>query len=158
MATTDKTIATSGDTALVLKDTTKDDTKPQKAGERGPKSALEGGEGSREEAEANKGKGQVYSVQIHTDEKGLEVKYFGGDSGDDAANQALAMKGYKGVSIRGVTPASDPDANSLGGENMAKIMIANAANNGHLVNTLGTDANAEATEKLGKADVAELGE
>jgi hypothetical protein len=67
------------------------------------------------------------------------------------------MKGYRGVSVRGVTPASDPDANSLGGERDAAIMISKAANNGHLVNTLGTDANAEATEKLGKADVTELG-
>ena len=155
----DKTIASTGEAALVLKDTAATtDTKPQKAGERGPKSALEGGEGSREWAEANAAGEQVYSVQIHTDAKGLEVKYFPGASGDDAANKALAHKGYAGVSIRGVTPASDPDANSMGGETMAAIMIANAANNGHLVNTLGTDANAEATAKLAKADIKDLGE
>ena len=155
----DKTIASTGDTALVLKDTTnKTADKPQKAGERGPKSALEGGEGSRAYAVANASGKQVYSVQMHTDEKGLEVKYFPGESGDEAVNAALALKGYKGVSIRGVTPASDPDANSMGGEAMAATMIANGANNGNLINTLGTEANAEATAKLARADIAELGE
>ena len=118
----------------------------------------DGGEGSREYAEASKGGKQVYSVQMHTDEKGLEVKYFPGESGDEAVNSALSLKGYKGVSIRGVTPASDPDANSMGGERDAAIMISNATNNGHLINTLGTTANAEATEKLGRADIQELGE
>ncbi len=95
---------------------------------------------------------------MHTDAKGLEVKYFPAETGDEAANAALKLKGYKGVSIRGVTPHSDPDANSMGGERDAAIMIGNALNNGHLINTLGTPANAEATEKLGLADVKELGE
>jgi hypothetical protein len=124
----------------------------------GPKSALEGGPGSRAAAEAAEGKGQVYSVQCHTDEDGLFVLYFKGDSGDDAANQALKTEGYKGISIRGVTPATDPDPNSMGGERDAAIMISNAANGGNVINTLGTDANAEAVEKLGRADVQDLGE
>ncbi len=124
----------------------------------GPKSALEGGPGSFAAAQAAEGKGQVYSVQCHTDDKGLFVLYFKGDSGDDAANQALKSEGYKGLSIRGVTPATDPDPNSMGGERDAAIMIGNANNGGAIINTLGTDANAEATEKLGVADIRELGE
>jgi hypothetical protein len=48
---------------------------------------------------------------------------------------------------------------SLGGERDAGIMIANAENSGDAgVNPLGTEANAEAVEKLGKADISELGE
>jgi hypothetical protein len=59
--------------------------------------------------------------------------------------------------VRGVTPYSDPDANSLGGERDAAAMIQNAENPGAIVNTLGTEANVEATKKLGKADIKELG-
>ena len=61
------------------------------------------------------------------------------------------------MSIRGVTPSSDPDANSLGGERDAAAMMANADNDSHLVNTLGTEANAEVTRKLAKADIKDLG-
>lgn len=100
-----------------------------------------------------------YSVQIHTDEKGLEVfEPIDADSGDEAAQKALAKKNYRGASVRGVTPYSDPDPNSLGGERDAGIMYANAENQGAIINTLGTESNREATEKLGKADVTELGE
>lgn len=101
-----------------------------------------------------------YSVQIHTDEKGLEVfEPIDAESGDEAAQKALAKKNYRGASVRGVQPYSDPDANSLGGERDAGIMYANAENAGDAgVNPLGTEANREATEKLGKADVTELGE
>ncbi len=134
------------------------DDKPQKAGERGPKSALEGGLGSREYAEANKGKGQVYSVQVHTDEKGVQVQYHSGESGDEAAGKALAANSYRGTSIRGVDVASAPDANSMGGERDAAIMIEKAGNQGYIVNSLGTDANAKTTAELAKADVTELGE
>ena len=101
-----------------------------------------------------------YSVQVHTDEKGLEVfEPIEAKSGDEAAQKALAKKGYAGTSIRGVTPYSDPDPNSLGGERDASIMIANAENGGDAgINPLGTEANAKATEELGKADIKELGE
>lgn len=151
-------VATAGDTKLVLQTGEQEAQPIQKAGERGPKSALEGGVGSREYAEANASGKQVYSVQIHTDEKGVEVKYFPAVGGDDAANQALKLKDYKGVSIRGVDVASAPDANSMGGERDAAIMIGKAANKGYIVNSLGTDDNAEATAELAKADVKELGE
>jgi hypothetical protein len=130
-------------------------------GGRGPKSALEGGKGSPEEAE--KKKAIEYSVQLHTDveghglKKGLNVRYFTAETGDDAVKQALDAHGYDGVSIRGVTPSSDPDANSLGGERDAAAMIANADNDSHIVNTLGTEANAEVTKKLAKADIKDLG-
>ncbi len=125
----------------------------------GPKSALKGGEGSEAQLNADGTKKLRYSVQCHTDEKGLEVfEPIDADSGDDAANQVLAKKGYKGVSIRGVQPYSDPDANSLGGERDAAIMIGNGQNAGNIINTLGTDANADATAKLAKADVKDLGE
>jgi len=80
------------------------------------------------------------------------------DSGDEAAQKALEKKNYRGASVRGVTPYSDPDPNSLGGERDAGIMIGNAENSGAIINTLGTEANAKATEKLGKADITELGE
>lgn len=100
-----------------------------------------------------------YSVQIHTDEKGLEViEPIDAENGDEAAQKALEKKNYRGASVRGVTPYSDPDPNSLGGERDAGIMIANAENGGNIINTLGTEANAKATEKLGKADISELGE
>lgn len=123
----------------------------------GPKSALKTGKvdagGDRAEKGAIK-----YSVQVHTDERGLEVIEVSAMSGDEAAQKALKQHAYKGTSVRGVTPVSDPDANSLGGEREAANMIRNAENPGAVINTLGTDANAEATEKLGKADVKELGE
>lgn len=100
-----------------------------------------------------------YSVQIHTDEKGLEVfEPIAAASGDEAAKIALEKKNFRGASVRGVTPYSDPDANSLGGEREAGIMYGNAANAGAGTDTFGTEANREATEKLGKADVTELGE
>jgi hypothetical protein len=125
----------------------------------GPPSSLKthepiGGDG------AGKDSGKInYSVQIHTDEKGLEVfEPIAADSGDEAAKIALEKKNYRGASVRGVTPYSDPDPNSLGGERDAGIMIANAENGGNVINTLGTEANAEATEKLGRADIKELGE
>ena len=57
-----------------------------------------------------------------------------------------------------MTPATDPDPNSLGGERDAGIMYANAENAGDAIDPMGTEANREATEKLGKADVSELGE
>ena len=95
-------------------------------------------------------------MQLHTAENGLEVKYVTASSGDEAAQKVLAGCGYKGASIRGVTPASDPDPNSLGGERDAAQMISNASNAGAVVNTLGTEANEEATEKLGRADITEL--
>lgn len=127
----------------------------------GPKSALKGGVGSRGEgATGQRATNKLrYSVQIHTDEKGLEVfEPIDAESGDEAAQKALAKKNYVGASVRGVTPYSDPDPNSLGGEREAATMIANAENPGAIVNTLGTEANAETTEELGKQDIKELGE
>ena len=124
----------------------------------GPKSSLKTGTPAGGD-EAPVTRGMDYSVQIHTDEKGLEVfEPIHAESGDEAAAKALAKKDYRGASVRGVTPYSDPDANSLGGERDAGIMIANAENAGGIINTLGTEANAKAVEKLGKADVTELGE
>jgi hypothetical protein len=128
----------------------------------GPKSALKGGVGAHGEGatgvQASDGSIQ-YSVQCHTDEKGLfVVEPIAAKSGDEAAAKALAKCDFKGVSVRGVTPYSDPDANSLGGERDAAAMIANAENSGAIINTLGTDANVEATKKLGRADISELGE
>jgi hypothetical protein len=123
---------------------------------KGPRSSLETGKGTAETNGAPESKGMSYSVQLHTEENGLEVKYVTAESGDEAAQKVLAGCQYKNASIRGVTPASDPDANSLGGERDAAVMIDNAENHGAIINTLGTDANAEATEKLGKADIAEL--
>ena len=84
------------------------------------------------------------------------VENLGGVSGALAAQKVLASEGYKEASIRGITPASDPDANSLGGERDAAIMIANAENHGTVINSLGTPANEKATEGLGKGDVSEL--
>lgn len=121
---------------------------------KGPPSALEGGEGSAKSYEEPGA--QSYSVQVHTEDKGLEVKYYTAKTGDEAAQKALAAEGYANASIRGVTPASDPDANSLGGEREAAVMIQNAHNPGSVINSLGTEANAKATEELGKADVTEL--
>ncbi len=134
-------------------------------GKPGPKSALDGGVGSQKEFDDAKAKGMDYDVQCHSDlevgglKRGLSVLRFNAVSGDEAALKAReAHKANYSLSIRGVTPASDPDPNSLGGEREASIMIANANNNGHLINTLGTDANAEATTKLAKADIQDLGE
>jgi hypothetical protein len=46
-----------------------------------------------------------YSVQIHTDEKGLEVmEPIEAESGDEAAKIALEKKNYRGASVRGVQP------------------------------------------------------
>jgi hypothetical protein len=123
----------------------------------GPKSALKGGQGSDEASEVTKK--LQYSVQIHTDEKGLEVvEPIDAESGDEAASKALAKYNYKGASVRGVQPYSDPDPNSLGGEREAANMLRNAQNDGNIINTLGTEANAEATKKLAKADIKELGQ
>jgi hypothetical protein len=127
----------------------------------GPKSALKGGVGADGEhfASGDQTKKLQYSVQVHTDEKGLEVmEPIEAESGDEAAKIALEKKNYRGASVRGVQPYSDPDPNSLGGERDAVNMIRNANNGGAIINTLGTEANAEAVEKLGKADIAELGE
>jgi hypothetical protein len=128
----------------------------------GPKSALKGGVGSHGEGAVGTNEepgSQKYSVQCHTDEKGLYVvEPISAKSGDEAAAKALAQQDYKGVSVRGVTPYSDPDPNSLGGERDAAAMIANAENPGAIVNTLGTEANAKATKELGKADIKELGQ
>ena len=124
----------------------------------GPKSSLKTGTPTGG-VENPSTKGMDYSVQIHTDEKGLEVfEPIRAESGDEAASKALAKKNYRGASVRGVTPYSDPDANSLGGEREAGIMFGNAENAGNIINTLGTEANREATEKLGRADVTELGQ
>lgn len=98
-----------------------------------------------------------YSVQIHTDEKGLEVfEPISAKSGDEAAQKALAKKNYHGASVRGVQPYSDPDANSLGGERDAGIMIANAEAGGTV--PISTEANDKAVEELGKGDIKDLGE
>jgi hypothetical protein len=126
----------------------------------GPKSALKGGLGSDgEQVAGDVTKKLQYSVQVHTDEKGLEVmEPIDADSGDEAAQKALEQKNYRGASVRGVQPYSDPDPNSLGGEREAVNMIRNAQNGGNIINTLGTEANAEATRKLGEADIKELGQ
>jgi hypothetical protein len=125
----------------------------------GPKSALKTGKPAGEDQSGREPGTQNYSVQCHTDEKGLFVmEPIAAKSGDEAASKALKTEGYKGLSVRGVTPYSDPDPNSLGGEREASNMISNAENPGAIVNTLGTEANAEASENLGKADIKELGE
>lgn len=165
-------IATSGDTKLVLQNTAESDRPVQKAGEKGPASSLETGVGSvtgasaggehdfegRRGEGATKPKGQLYSVQKHDDENGVQIEYVEATSGDEAAQKVLAAASYKGTSIRGVDVASAPDANSMGGERDAAIMIANAESPGDAVDPLGTDANRKATEGLGKADITELGE
>jgi hypothetical protein len=123
---------------------------------KGPPSSLETGKGTVETNSGPTSKAINYSVQLHTEEKGLEVKYVTAESGDEAAQKVLAAEGYSKASIRGITPASDPDANSLGGERDAATMIDNAENRGAVINTLGTEANEKAVEGLGKADVTEL--
>lgn len=122
---------------------------------KGPPSALETGKSGIASVDNEAGT-QSYAVQLHTADKGLEVKYVSAKSGDEAAQKVLAAEGYKEATIRGITPASDPDANSLGGERDAAQMINNASNGGAIINTLGTDANRVATEKLGAADIEEL--
>lgn len=165
-------VASSGDSELVMRSTAPaSDRTPQKAGQKGPPSSLETGKGSPTGASAGgtqdyegrrktptAAKSQTYSVQVHTDEDGLEVLYIDAESGDEAAQKALAKKNYKGASIRGVTPASDPDPNSLGGEREASIMLSNADNPLGGVDPLGTSANRKATEELAKGDIEELGE
>ena len=134
-------------------------------GTRGPKSALEGGDISTASGEAfDSDKAIEYSVQVHSDEevgglkKGLQVLYVSAKSGDEAALKVReAHKGNYGLSIRGITPASDPDANSMGGERDAAIMLANAEAGGEFA-PIQTEANAKAVEKLGKADIEDLGE
>jgi hypothetical protein len=157
-------IKVTDDGRLAVNDTAAVDRSKLNDGGPGPDSSLKTGEGSANGALAAPSspgavasKGMAYDVQVHTDEKGLEVVRVTAESGDEAAQKALAQKAYRGTSIRGVTPASDPDANSLGGERDAGIMYANSENGG-LINPLGTPANAVATEKLGHADVSELGE
>jgi hypothetical protein len=138
---------------------------------KGPPSSLETGKGSPTGASAGgdtdfegrrgvdgAGKAQSYTVQFHDDENGLQTKDVSATSGDEAAQKVLAGAQYKGTSVRGVTPTSDPDPNSLGGERDAAIMIANAENAGDARDPLGTEANRLATEKLGKADIKDLGE
>ena len=129
----------------------------------GPPSSLKTQEGSPtgasaggNTAPAKSTKGMHYDVQVHTDERGLEVVRVHAESGDEAAQKALEKHQYKGTSVRGVTPATDPDPNSLGGERDASIMLSNAEN--PPADPLGTEANREATEKLGRADIKELGE
>lgn len=126
----------------------------------GPKSALKGGLGANGETVAGETTKKLrYSVQIHTDEKGIEViEPIDAETGDEAAQKALEQKNYRGASVRGVQPYSDPDPNSLGGERDAANMIANANNGGNIINTLGTEANAKAVQELAKQDIKELGE
>lgn len=172
-ATTDTVVAPGDGTDLVLRKTATDTTdKPQKAGEAGPPSSIETGTGTATGAGAGGDRNHEgrasgyetsgamdYDVQVHTDEEGLEIIRVNAKSGDEAAQKALAQKNYKGTSIRGITPASDPDPNSLGGERDASIMLANAENPQGGANVWpGTEANAKAVKELGKADIEELGE
>lgn len=134
-------------------------------GKRGPKSALEGGNVGTASGEAfESDKAIEYSVQVHSDEevgglkRGLQVLYVTAKSGDEAGLKVReAHKANYGLSIRGITPASDPDANSMGGERDAAIMIANAEAGGDFA-PVQTEANAKAVEELGKADIEDLGE
>ncbi len=173
-AANEKIVATSGDAKLVLQQGTDNDRPVQNAGEKGPPSSLETGVGSPTGASAGgdadfegrrgkkvepKSRAMIYSVQHHSDEGGLEVTDVSAETGDEAAQKVLAAAKYRGTSVRGVTPASDPDPNSLGGERDASIMIANAENPGGGANVWpGTEANRKAVEGLGKADIKELGE
>jgi hypothetical protein len=68
----------------------------------GPKSALKGGVGAHGEGatggSADEAGAINYSVQCHTDEKGLYVvEPISAKSGDEAAAKALAQQDYKGV-------------------------------------------------------------
>jgi hypothetical protein len=169
----DTVVSSSGDTELVMRTAEASDRPVQKAGEAGPPSSLEtrvgsptgasaGGqhnfEGRRGEGASNEKAAIEYDVQLHDDDFGVQIKRVSAKSGDEAAQKVLAGHGYKGASIRGVTPASDPDPNSLGGERDASIMIHNAENPLGGVDPLGTEANRKATEELGKKDIEELGE
>lgn len=141
-----------------------DDSKANDGG-RGPKSALEGGDiGTASGERFDSDKAIEYSVQVHSDEdvgglkRGLQVLYISAKSGDEAALKVReSHKANYGMSIRGVTPASDPDANSMGGERDAAIMLANAEAGGEFA-PVQTAANAKAVEGLGKADIEDLGE
>lgn len=172
-ATNDTVVSSAGDTELVMRKTETNDRPVQKAGQKGPPSSLETGVGSPTGAsagavgvdfEGRRGEGattakaQLYSVQRHDDENGLQVEYVSATSGDEAAQKVLASAKYKGTSIRGVDVASAPDPNSHSGERDASIMIHNAENPLGGVDPLGTEANRKATEELGKADIEELGE
>lgn len=174
----DSVIASAANADLVLRQKEAADRPVQKAGEKGPPSSLETGVGSPTGASAGGdhdyegrrktpvSKGQLYSVQVHSDEavgglkRGVQVIDVMAESGDEAALKV--REGHKanyGLSIRGITPASDPDANSLGGERDASIMINNAENPGDGANVWpGTEANRKAVEGLGKADIEDLGE
>ena len=149
--------------------------KAQKVGERGPKSSLETKTGSTTGASAGEAanfegnvvgeagaRPQEYSVQCHTEERGVFIEYATAASGDEAAQKVREKfkgdKGYRGLWIRGVDVASAPDPNSMGGERDASIMIANAGTADAFANPMGTEANRKATEELGKADIKELGQ
>ena len=129
------------------------------AQKKGPDSVLKTGDTSVDTGPA--GGKQQYSVQVHTNERGLEVlEPISATSGDEAASIALKQHGYSGTSVRGVTPYSDPDANSLGGERDALHMMRNAENGGDagIDAARGTPINRETSEKLGKTDIKDLGE
>lgn len=54
-------------------------------------------------------KGRCYSVQVHTAARGFETLYVTAETGDDAALKALATHPHADTSIRGISPASEPD-------------------------------------------------
>ncbi len=154
-------IEVTGDGRLATSPPPADTGKPTDGGA-GPPSSLKtgkaqplAGDGTATAQKADRG--QRYSVQVHTDEHGLQVIEVTAKTGDEAAQKALEQHKYVGTSVRGVTPASDPDPNSLGGEREASNMIRNATNR-DVVHPLGTEANAKASENLGKGDIKELGE
>ncbi len=155
--TDDKVVASVGDAKLVLQKT-KEAQGGTKAGTAGPESALEAGHSVQgvTPTGAKVSKTMKMDVQVHTGDEGLKVVTVMAESGDDAANQVLAMEEYRRASIRGITPHTDPDPNSLGGERDAEIMYANGENAGDTFNRLGTDANVEATQRLARGDVTEL--
>lgn len=126
--------------------------------QKGPASSLDTGHQithATEGAATKDTKGLSYDVATYTGDEGLKVVTVRAESGDEAAQKVLAMEDYRRASIRGVTPTSDPDPNSLGGERDAGIMFDNA-DKPTWVHPLGTEANAEATEKLARGDVTEL--
>jgi len=164
-------IEVTGDGRLSTTATPAADTSRTNNGGKGPPSALEGGAGSpgktaqSGDAGTDGAKGQSYGVQVHSDEevgglkKGVQIIYVTAVGGDEAGLKVReAHKANYGLSIRGVSPASDPDPNSMGGEREAAIMYANAENGGNIINSLGTEANAKAVKGLGQADVESLGE